>query len=52
MGGISVRVIAEDVMLHICLGTARNPAISVNFLLVLDQISVEVVLVEEFLLAS
>ena len=37
MGGISVRAIAEDVMLHICLGTARNPAISVNFLLVLDQ---------------
>ena len=30
MGGISVRVIAEDVMLHICLETARNPAINVN----------------------
>ena len=37
MGGISVRVIAEDVMLHICLGTARNPAIDVNWFLVLDQ---------------
>ena len=34
---ISVRVIAQDVMLHTCLGTARNPAIGVNLLLVLDQ---------------
>ena len=29
MGRINVRVIAQDVMLHGCLETVRNPAISV-----------------------
>ena len=37
MGHLNVRVTALVVMFLGCLETARNPAISVNLLLVLDQ---------------
>ena len=33
----NVRVTAQDIMLNGCLKTAKNPAISVNLLLVLIQ---------------
>ena len=35
--GINIWVTAENIMLNGCLKTARNPAISVNLLLVLIQ---------------